>query len=229
MTNSIQPLIAEAERFIAEACQHFHLNILPSELTVTIQSKGRVNAAGWFAWDRWGNESKVLTTVDQLGSDVQVKREMLAPCHEINLSAECLATEDIAMVLLHELCHAENHKLGIKDCDKTNKKHNKEFKARAELLGLNVLPKDPRVGWGTTELGSEGKKFVEKIAFKRELFALFRLPAEKREGAGSRMLKLTCADEECGYVIRTTKKHIEKGLPTCVCGQGFVREEEEVE
>ena len=36
---------------------------------------------------------------------------------------------------------------------------------------------------------------------------------------GTRMLKLECAS--CGYVIRTTKKWIEVGLPVCHCGTQF--------
>ena len=35
----------------------------------------------------------------------------------------------------------------------------------------------------------------------------------------TRMLKATCGG--CGYVIRLTKTHADKGLPTCVCGTNF--------
>lgn len=36
---------------------------------------------------------------------------------------------------------------------------------------------------------------------------------------GTRMLKLEC--ENCGYTVRTTKKWLDVGLPTCVCGTEF--------
>jgi hypothetical protein len=35
----------------------------------------------------------------------------------------------------------------------------------------------------------------------------------------TRMLKVTCPD--CGYTVRTTKKWLDIGLPTCPCGQGM--------
>ncbi|KKL59632.1 hypothetical protein LCGC14_2213430 [marine sediment metagenome] len=34
---------------------------------------------------------------------------------------------------------------------------------------------------------------------------------------GTRMLKLLCP--ACGYLARTTKKWIEMGTPTCMCGK----------
>ncbi len=40
-------------------------------------------------------------------------------------------------------------------------------------------------------------------------------PDDKKQG--TRMLKLLCP--ECGYLARTTKKWIEMGTPTCVCGK----------
>lgn len=39
-------------------------------------------------------------------------------------------------------------------------------------------------------------------------------------GSGSRMKKLECP--KCGYTCRTTKKWLEKGLPTCPCGMKFI-------
>ena len=36
---------------------------------------------------------------------------------------------------------------------------------------------------------------------------------------GTRMIKLECHD--CGYIVRTTQKWIETGVPTCTCGGSF--------
>jgi hypothetical protein len=35
---------------------------------------------------------------------------------------------------------------------------------------------------------------------------------------GTRMIKVSCSDVECGYTLRTTQKWIDVGLPTCCCG-----------
>jgi hypothetical protein len=40
-----------------------------------------------------------------------------------------------------------------------------------------------------------------------------------RKKQGTRMIKLSCPS--CGYVVRTSRKWIEVGLPTCVCGTEF--------
>ena len=47
-------------------------------------------------------------------------------------------------------------------------------------------------------------------------------PSDERKQS-TRLLKLTCP--ECGYVIRTTRKWLETGLPTCCCGELFVADE----
>lgn len=209
--NSLAPLITESERLLSEAIKHFNLNVRMEELVVTIQSRGRKRALGWYAWDRWSDKPAVVNeTVD-------------GPRHEINLSAESLREHNMGETLLHELAHAENHKLGIKDCDKNNRVHNKKFKEMAEKLGLVVPDRDKKVGYGCTALGSEAEKFLAKIEFKRELFELFRLVDTPKEAVGSRMIKLQCPG--CEYVVRTTKKWIEVGVPTCQCGESFEREE----
>ena len=35
---------------------------------------------------------------------------------------------------------------------------------------------------------------------------------------GTRMLAVKCIDPECGYSVRTTRKWLDVGLPTCFCG-----------
>ncbi len=228
MNHSITPLVTEAERVLKEAITFFNLSVKPEQLTVTIQTQGRTKAAGWFAWDRWGSAGKQPTIALPIdGSEISA---IDIPRHEINLSAECLHDNDMGMVLLHELGHAENHILGEQDCDKaTHKKHNLKFKAMAERLGLDCQEKDKKVGYGNTVLGSEGKKFLESINFDRSLFELFRLPPEQKEKQTTRMVKLECPNEECKYIIRTTKGNVEKGVPTCHCGEVFVAEVKEEE
>lgn len=197
MSHSISPIIAECERIVVEACKEFRLDVKPEEIIVTIQSAGRKNAVGWFAWDRWqSKESKVV--------------------HEINLCAESLSTEDMGETLIHEIAHAENHKKGIKDVS-GNQCHNKKFKTMAEKLGLVVNEeRDKRYGFGFTKRGPDADAFLKKIEFKQDLFSSARIVTPP-VGAGSRLLKCECPG--CGYVVRTTKKWIETGVPTCPCGK----------
>ena len=195
---SIAPIVVESERVIAEAIKHFGLKTKPANIVVTVQSKGRKNALGWFGPEYWGKPAKVEAV------------------HEINLSAECISAA-CGETLIHELAHAENQTLGIKDC--SNRIHNKHFKVMAERLGLEVKPRDKAVGFGFTDLGPEAKKFLEKIAFKHALFNVHRLTHHgfARAVGGTRLLKASCPD--CGYTVRVTQKWIDVGLPVCPCGE----------
>jgi hypothetical protein len=195
--NSIIPLVEESNRVLSEAIKHFGLSVPMDNIVVTIQSKGRKQALGWFWSNRWtpGSEKSNL--------------------HEINLSAEYLREHNMGETLIHELAHAENHHCGIADTDKTGRRHNKKFKSMAEKLGLTV-EKSKSLGFAHTALGPEAEKFLSGIKFNRELFELCRIEPETKEGkAGSRLVKCQCPD--CGYVIRTTRKWIETGFPICPC------------
>lgn len=196
MSYSISPLITECERIVVETIKAFNLDVKPEEIVITIQSAGRRNALGWFAWDRW-----------------QIKNP--AAVHEINLCAEHLTTHDMGEVLIHEMAHAENHKKGIKDVS-GNQCHNKKFKEMAERLGLIVKPRDKRYGYGFTARGPAADAFLKKVGFKQELFSAARL-ITKGIGAGSRLIKCQCP--ACEYTVRTTKKWIDVGVPTCPCGK----------
>lgn len=193
---SLAPLIAEAERCLHEAIKHFQLKTKPESIVFTIQTKGRKNALGWFWASRWKTTAK---------ESVQ----------EINLSAETLRDCNPGEVIIHELAHAENHTLGIKDC--VNNVHNKKFKSMAEQLGLEVKPRDKRYGFGFTDLGPAAKSFLEKIKFDHQLFKLNRLEPLSVAKAGTRLLKVCCPS--CEYTVRVTQKWIDVGLPVCPCGE----------
>lgn len=193
---SLAPLIAECERCLREAIAHFNLKTKPESIVCTIQTKGKKNALGWFWAKRWKGASKDETV------------------QEINLSAETLRQCNPGEVLIHELAHAENFTLDIRDC--VNNVHNKKFKAMAEQLGLVVKPRDKRYGYGFTDLGDAAKGFLDKMKFNAELFKVNRLEPLPSSKAGTRLLKCECP--ECGYVIRTTQKWLDTGVPTCACG-----------
>src|ERR1041384_3014123 len=94
--NTIRPAIEELERAFKELAPVFKRDMpLP---VITIQSKGRKNALGWFVQEKWSNTKGKLP--------------------EINICAEHLARspEEIAEVLLHEMGHYANALDGIPDC-----------------------------------------------------------------------------------------------------------------
>lgn len=195
---SIVPMVQEAERIIREAVTHYGLTVKPEQICVTVQSKGRKQAVGWFWPQKWQATPK--STV-----------------HEINMSAEHLKTHCMGELMIHELAHAENNVLGIKDC--SGRQHNKKFKTMAERLGLTVKERDSSVGYGYTDHGDGSKAFLEKIKFDAEIFQAFRGGAGKgTKKAGSRLVKCECA--ECGYVVRTTRKWLDEvGAPLCPCNR----------
>lgn len=198
-SNSLTPLIVEAERVVKEAIKFFALKTDPNSICVTVQSKGRRNAVGWFWAGRW----------------VSKQDKKSKAFNEINMSAEHLVDHHMGELMLHELAHAENNTEGIKDC--SGRVHNKHFKSMAERLGLEVKPRDKSVGFGFTDLAQGAKDFLKGIKFDEALFSTYRGPTPKTCKVGSRMLKCECPD--CGYVARITLKWINVGLPTCPCGQ----------
>ena len=192
------PLIQEAERIVAEAIKHFKLTVKPEQICITVQSAGRRRAVGWFWSQKWNAAKKSV--------------------HEINMSAECLQSYDMGELMLHELAHAENHALGIKDC--SGRQHNKKFKSMAERLGLEVKPRDKSVGYGFTDLAQPGKDFLAKVNFDAKIFSAYRSGSSPKlgKGAGSRLVKCECGD--CGYIVRTTKTWLEStGAPICPCNK----------
>lgn len=206
--NSLAPLIVEAERVLRSAVTYFKLKVPADKIVVTIQSKGRKSAVGWFWQRRWTQAAE-----KGQGGDSRL-------LHEINMSAEYLKTHNMGELLLHELAHAENCHNDVQDC--AGRVHNKKFKVMAEALGLEVKERDSSVGYGYTDLGEGAKVFLEKCAFRRELFELHR-PGKsgvKAKVPGSRMLKAECP--KCGYVARITRTWLDVGLPTCPCGKEMV-------
>jgi hypothetical protein len=198
-SSSITPVIVESERVLTEAIKHFGLKVTPEQIRVTIQSSGRKQALGWFAPEYWRKG----------------KAEKGSPgLHEINLCAEHLQAHNMGETLLHELAHAENNILGIRDCS-GGRMHNKKFKEMAIRLGLEVKPRDSSVGYGYTDLAKPGEDFLAKIKFNRAIFDAHRGAAGgKKAKPGSRLIKCECP--ECGYVCRTTQKWLDDvGAPHC--------------
>jgi hypothetical protein len=189
--NSIRPAIEELERAFQELAPVFGREMpLP---VITIQSQGRKSALGWFANNRWSNTKGKLP--------------------EINICAEHLARspEDIAEVLIHEMCHYADALDGIRDCT-VRQYHNENFKKRCDEVGL-ICQKMRGRGWAATSLSPELLSKVALVKINPEAFTLFRAGAEKKK-AETKMKKWRCT---C-----TTIRAAVLGEATCNrCGLAF--------
>jgi hypothetical protein len=168
--DSIRPALEELERMFKEFAPLFEMEMpLP---VITIQSKGRKNALGWHARDRWQNSKPELLT-------------------EINLSAEHLGrpVEEIAETLLHEMVHYANNLNGISDCT-ARQYHNLHFKARCDDIGL-ICEKHPTRGWAKTSLSDTLKNKVQAVNINADAFSLIR-KTDKHEKATPKMKKWRC-------------------------------------
>ena len=107
----------------------------------------------------------------------------------------------VAAVLVHELCHcAVGLEIG----------HKGIFKTCATRMGLEGKMTE-------TTAGDELRDRLETLTAEVGVYPHVELKhsnAPKKQG--TRMLLIRCP--ECGYQVRTTKKWIEVGVPTCPCG-----------
>jgi hypothetical protein len=193
---SILPAQKELERaFLALA---FLFKREMPKPVITIQTRGRRRMKGWYAHHRWQNDQ-------------------LEPLSELNVCAEDLACpiEEIAEVLLHEMCHRANALDGIDDCSK-NQYHNKHFKTRCEAIGLQC-EKMGHYGWAQTSLTPELAAQVATVHIAPAAFSLFRLSREQAK-APIKMKKWSC-----GCTNIRAAKEVDA---TCNrCGQRFCRQE----
>ena len=168
MKNSICPPIQELERIYDYIAHKMELDKISDRPLIVIQSKGRSNTLGWHWHDKWTDENNSVS--------------------EITICAEALK-ENPVETLIHEIVHYHNDKLGINDCNNADY-HNKAFKKRAELYGLNV-EKMGRHGWASTSLGEELEKELKTLKINYSLFKMYRKPSSKIT-APTKMKKWTC-------------------------------------
>ena len=145
--------IAELERAFRELCNLSFKRQMPLPV-ITIQSKGRKNAIGWFWEDKWQSAAP-------------------RPLPEINICPEYLDLdiEDIAEVLLHEMCHYANYLDGIRDCS-SSQYHNQKFKRRCDLICL--VCRKGKKGWAYTELSAELREIVGRLNLDPDVFKMYR-------------------------------------------------------
>lgn len=109
-------------------------------------------------------------------------------------------------ILIHELIHAA---VGLEAG------HKGPFKRLAHMLGLEGK-------MTATVAGDILKERIEKeiiTAIGRYPHAILSAASNAPKKQSTRLIKAEC--NTCGYVIRTTRKWAELGLPTCRCGGEF--------
>jgi len=157
--NKAVDVLQKAFIYFNEALAEKELDKVP---VITIQSKGRRCAYGWF-WDStWKS-----------GDDYRP---------EINISAEHLSRSAHAIMetLIHEMAHMINAKRKVKDCN-ASQYHNKNFKATAEAIGLTVSKMGTH-GYAKTELGDKARAAVTSFVASNDcsVFDTFNRVDHKR-------------------------------------------------
>ena len=115
------------------------------------------------------------------------------------------STVDVLGTLLHEMVHA------VDDCENA---HNKGFIAIARPLGFAA--KWTSSSNRTEELTERLTGLAERLGEFPSAAIVGGKAADTPKTQTTRMLKLEAAC--CGYTVRTTKKWIEQGMPSCPCG-----------
>lgn len=156
---------------------------------ITVATRGRTNAHGWFCHSSWRME----------GADV---------LHEIQMCAESFkrSPNDSIGTLVHEMAHLKNfvdNKNTVVDCT-PQQRHNKKFQVTAEFFGLTVTS-SKRFGPAHTTPGEVALKAIEDLKPNVELYKIYRdgMNSEKEKKAKPSKLKPVMVDEE-------TKQNIEK-------------------
>jgi hypothetical protein len=125
---------------------------------------------------------------------------------EILVSPTLDDTVEVLATLLHEMIHAA---VGLK-C-----RHSGDFRKCAKAVGLEGK-------MTATVAGEELRADLMKLADSLGPYPHARLNGRDHSGPKKQTTRLfKCECGECGYVIRTTRKWIETGLPTCHCGGEF--------
>jgi len=123
--------------------------------------------------------------------------------YEIFISPFLQEPIDVASTLLHELIHAA---VG-NECG-----HKGAFKRLALALGLEGPMR-------STEPGKLLEERLNTLCKKIGDYPHASIDKTTAKKQGTRMIKLECVG--CGYVVRTTQKWIEVGIPNCCCGEYF--------
>lgn len=188
--------------------KEFYNNELP-KVIITIQSRGKRNALGWF-------------TCGKVWSDGTQEK------HEINISAEYTNREfmDIMRTLHHEMIHLYCAVNDIKDCSRGGTYHNSQFKKASEEHGFYYKENafDKKYGWSFSELTNESIEKIKAFGLNEELFSLKRYDfnaVQNKEKKKSNIIKWQCS---CGQIVRSSKDGL--NIICGDCGSKFEKQED---
>lgn len=190
--NSLRPVLEALEAAHAAFNAAMFGGRLKRQPVITVQTRGRRRAYGWYWAGRWQNGQP-------------------SPAAELNVSAEDLKrpAEDVLLTLAHEMVHQATDEAGVKDCSRNGAYHNRKFRTLAEEAGLcGPAEADKRHGFSAVTWGPEGSRgraalggLDSKI---REAFDLARImPTAK--GSKGKMLLFVCG---CGFKIRCGRREL---------------------
>jgi len=126
--------LVEAMHDFVRAVRRVHPEV--PEVVTLPTSVGRRGTHAFFAPERW-------TVNNEIVGEIAIGSEFLNE-----------GSEQVAVCLLHEVVHAANEALGVRDTSRNGTYHNKAFAMRAIEFGLHVR-QHPVVGHTTPELRPE--------------------------------------------------------------------------
>ena len=126
---------------------------------------------------------------------------------EIFISPKLDNTVQILSVLTHELCHV---------ADQNENGHRGRFKTLATAVGLTGKMTETTAG---EELTGRLKALSDDLGpFPHAALAAATGSGSTTHKQATRMLKLQATGCRCDYTVRTTRKWIDEGLPSCPHG-----------
>jgi hypothetical protein len=137
-----------------------------------------------------------------------------------------------AGTLLHEMAHAYNIAKGVKDCDASNGRHNKNFKNTAEQVFGLTITEDGSRGWSHTEVSEQcAETWADMIARLDRAISLVSCvlkTGEKEKKRNKNLLVGICSCAE-PQKIRASAKVLMGGVTCDECEQHFVPQDTEDE
>jgi hypothetical protein len=152
---------------------------------------------------------------------LSIRRRVIGQCWAGTQSADqrphifispLLTGLDVSATLLHELGHASTPGEG----------HKGPFVRFMKAVGLIGKPTATLAG---EELTVTLQEMMSVIGDYPHSALDPAMVAKKKQG--TRLIKVSCSREHEEYIVRMSKKTIERGLPTCICGASMEAEEPE--
>jgi hypothetical protein len=150
---SIKPTIAEIERLIHFLADKHNIK-LPNDLIILIQ-KTEPTTRGYYSPNSWTTEQEP-TNQEQESQELSLVFKQQNKINEITISSQHLIFKPYSTIA-HEFAHYLNTYLDKYEGN-TNNYHTKEFKSRAEQLGLIV--EKGKYGFNSTTESQEFKDMI---------------------------------------------------------------------